>query len=183
MSRARETYVKHLVRSVPGTSGSCRAAIMCSMIPHFTSEGLLLRGTYETSLAEVRAKLGWTSRRRRLMEGVEQALSLMGSCGVERVYFGGTFVTEVDRPHKIQGCYDLRAAATADDLLRLDPVHPPSPWHRQESLERFGAEFYPAALKARGSGHPFLELFRWGLYVPGPERGVLLIELQRAGSE
>jgi hypothetical protein len=117
------------------------------------------------------------------MEGIEEALSLMDSCGVERVYLGGAFVTEVDRPRKVQGCYNLRAAATAEDLLRLDPVYPPSPWHRQESLERFGAEFYPAAIKVRGSGQPFLELFRWGLDVPGPERGVLLIELRGGGPD
>jgi hypothetical protein len=153
------------------------------MFPDFTYEGMLPPGMHEANLDEIRARLGWTGRRRRLVGGLEEALSLMGSCGIERVYLGGVFVTDEDRPRKVQGCYDLRADATADDLLRLDPLYPPSPWHRQESLERFGAEFYPAATKALRFGQPFLELFRRGWDVPGPERGVLLIELRGGGPD
>jgi hypothetical protein len=44
------------------------------MIPQFTDEGLLPPGAYETDLEELEEKIGWSRKRRELLEGLEEAL-------------------------------------------------------------------------------------------------------------
>jgi hypothetical protein len=69
------------------------------MIPRFTDEGLLPPGIHETDLEELREKMGWSRKRQELLEGLEEALELMASCGVVRVYLDGSFATDKDCPN------------------------------------------------------------------------------------
>jgi hypothetical protein len=145
------------------------------MIPRFTNEGLLPPGVHETDVGELREKIGWGRKRQGLLEGLEEALELMASCGVTRVYLDGSFVTDKDRPNDIDGCYDLAEDVTAEDLERLAPIFPPSPSNRAEAKRRFGVDFFPAAATELGSGQPFLRFFQTDR--EGRERGVLSVEL------
>ena len=54
------------------------------MIPGFTEEGLLPPGVHETDLEELEEKMGWSRKRRELLEGLEEALELMAVGGVVR---------------------------------------------------------------------------------------------------
>lgn len=146
------------------------------MIPGFTDEGLLTPGVHETDLEELKEKMGWSRKRRELLEGLEEALALMASCGVARVYLDGSFVTDKDRPNDVDGCYDLSEDVTVEDLRRLAPVFPPSPSNRAEAKRRFGVDFFPAAATELGSGQPFLRFFQTDR--EGRERGVLSVELR-----
>lgn len=151
---------------------------MTRMIPQFTDEGLLPPGVHETGLEELGEKMGWSRKRRDLLGGLEEALELMAACGVVRVYLDGSFVTDKDRPNDIDGCYDLVEDVTAEDLRRLAPIFPPSPFNRAEAKRRFGLDFFPAAATELGSGQPFLRFFQTDR--EGRERGVLAVELQEA---
>jgi hypothetical protein len=144
------------------------------MIPQFTDEGLLPPGVHETNLEELKEKMGWSRKRRELLEGLEEALELMASCGVVRVYLDGSFVTDKDRPNDVEGCYDLAEDVGAEDLGRLAPIFPPSPTNRAEAKRRFGVDYFPAAATELGSGQPFLRFFQ--TYREGRERGVLSLE-------
>jgi hypothetical protein len=146
------------------------------MVPQFTDEGLLLPGIHETDLEELGEKMGWSRKRSELLEGLEKALELMASCGVERVYLDGSFVTDKDRPNDIDGCYDLAGDVTAEDVRRLAPIFPPNPSNRAEAKRRFGVDLFPAAATELGSGQPFLRFFQTDR--EGRERGVLSVELQ-----
>jgi hypothetical protein len=146
------------------------------MIPQFTEEGLLPPGVHETDLEELKEKMRWSHKRRELLEGLEEALELMMSCGVVRAYLDGSFVTDKDRPNDIDGCYDLAEDVTSEDLKRLAPIFPPSPSNRTEAKRRFGVDLFPAAATALGSGQPFLRFFQTDR--EGRERGVLSVELQ-----
>jgi hypothetical protein len=146
------------------------------MIPSFTDEGLLPPGVHQTGLEELKEKMGWSRKRRELLEGLEEALELMASYGVVRAYLDGSFVTDKDRPNDIDGCYDLTEDVTAEDLKRLAPIFPPSPFSRAEAKRRFGVDFFPAAATELGSGQPFLRFFQTDR--EGRERGVLSVELQ-----
>jgi hypothetical protein len=147
------------------------------VIPDFTDAGALPPGEWQTNLDEIEEKLAWSGRRRELLAGLRKALSLMGSCGVERVYLDGSFVTDKDRPGDIDGCYDLAADATEEDLRRLEPIWPPNPWNRAEAKDRFGVDFFPAATEELGSGMPFKRFFKRDR--EGRERGVLVVELPK----
>ncbi len=72
------------------------------MIPQFTEDGLLPPGVHETDLEELREKMGWSRKRQGLLEGLEEALELMASCGVARVYLDGSFATDKDRPNDFE---------------------------------------------------------------------------------
>lgn len=146
------------------------------MIPQFTDEGLLSPGVHQTGLEELKEKMGWSRKRRELLEGLEEALELMASCGVVSAYLDGSFVTDKDRPNDIDGCYDLTEDVTAKDLKRLAPIFPPSPSNRAEAKGRFGVDFFPAAATELGSGQPFLRFFQADR--EGRERGVLSVELR-----
>jgi hypothetical protein len=142
----------------------------------FTEVGLLPPGVHEADLEELREKMGWSRKRQGLLEGLEEALELMVSCGVVRVYLDGSFVTDKDRPNDIDGCYDLAEDVTAEALGRLAPIFPPNPSNRAEAKRRFGVDFFPAAATELGSGQPFLRFFQTDH--EGRERGVLSVELR-----
>jgi hypothetical protein len=146
------------------------------MILQFTDEGLLPSGVHETDLEELKEKMGWNRKRRELLEGLEEVLELMASCGVVRVYLDGSFVTGKDRPNDIDGCYDLAEDVTAEDLGRLAPIFPPNPEGRAEAKRRFGVDLFPSAATELGSGQPFLRFFQTDR--EGCERGVLSVELR-----
>jgi hypothetical protein len=146
------------------------------MIPQFTDEGLLSPGVYETDLEELKEKMGWSRKRRELLEGLEEALELMASCGVVRVYLDGSFVTEKDLPNDVDGSYDLAEGVSAEDLGRLAPIFPPNPSNRTEAKRRFGVDFFPTAATELGSGQPFLRFFQTDR--EGHKRGVLSVELR-----
>jgi hypothetical protein len=146
------------------------------MIPRFTEEGLLPPGVHETGIDELREKMAWSRKRRELLEGLEEALELMASCGVVRAYLDGSFVTDKDRPNDIDGCFDLEEDAAAEDLGRLAPIFPPGISNRVEAKRRFGVDFFPAASTELGSGQPFLRFFQTDR--EGRERGVLSVELR-----
>lgn len=144
------------------------------MIPRFTDEGLLPPGVHETDLKELKETMGWSRKRRELLEGLEEVLELMASCGVVRVYLDGSFVTDKDRPNDVDGCYDLAEDVTAEDLERLAPIFPPNPEGRAEAKRRFGVDLFPAAATELGSGQPFLRFFQTDR--EGRERGVLSVD-------
>lgn len=146
------------------------------MVPDFTEEGLLPSGIHKATLKEIQEKLGWSGRRRRLLEGLERALDLMAACSVQRVYVDGSFVTDKDRPNDIDGCYDpAEGAEGVERLRRMHPIWPPNLWNRAEAKEMFGVDFFPAATTEFGSGQPFLRFFQKDR--EGRERGVLMVEL------
>jgi hypothetical protein len=146
------------------------------MIPGFTDEGLLPPGVHETGLEELKQKMGWSRKRQGLLEGLEEVLEMMASSGVARAYLDGSFVTDKDRPNDIDGCYDLAEDVSAEDLVRLAPIFPPSASSRAEARRRFGVDYFPAAATELGSGQPFLRFFQTDR--EGRERGVLSVELQ-----
>jgi hypothetical protein len=114
--------------------------------------------------------------REALLEGLKEALELMASCGVTRVYLDGSFVTDKDRPNDIDGCYDLAGDVSAEDLGGLAPIFPPSPSNRAGAKRRFGVDFFPAAATELGSGQPFLRFFQTDR--EGRERGVLSVDVR-----
>jgi hypothetical protein len=142
------------------------------MIPAFTYNGLLPPGIHRASVGELRDKLGWSKQRRELIGGLEKVLELMGSCGVERVYLDGSFVTDKDRSGDIDGCYDVPRGA---NLGAMYPIWPFTWPNRLASKDRFGTEMFPAGAPATASGEPFLSFFQKDRQ--GRRRGVLLIEL------
>lgn len=63
---------------------------------------LLPPGVHGTDSEELKEKMGWSRKRRELLKGLEEALELIATCGVARVYLDGSFVTDKDRPNDFE---------------------------------------------------------------------------------
>jgi hypothetical protein len=141
------------------------------MIPPLR-EGRLPPGIHRATLQGLRNRLGWGRKRKELLDGLERALRIMESCGVERVYIDGGFVTDKPRPKDIDVCYDAPEHA---DFAAMYPIYPTNSHTRSITINDFGAEFFPSDMVEGASGQPFLDFFRTDK--AGRPRGVILIEL------
>lgn len=100
-------------------------------------------------------RFGWTERRRRLLDGLAEALELLAEAGCSRVWLNGSFVTAKDEPGDFDACWDTDHV----DLDALDPVLLDLSNHRAAQRERFGGELFPNVIETL-SGLSFSEFFQ-----------------------
>jgi hypothetical protein len=125
------------------------------VLPPFDAEGRLPDDEYEASWEEVVERFGWNSHRRRLLDGLANALALLAAAGCGRVWLNGSFVTAKDEPADFDACWDLNGV----DLDALDPVLLDLSGRRAAQKARFGGELLPNVVEA-GSGLNLAEFFR-----------------------
>ncbi|NJM75750.1 MAG: hypothetical protein HC852_08190 [Acaryochloridaceae cyanobacterium RU_4_10] len=87
-------------------------------IPPFDGRGYLPPGIYESNEAEFNRRFGFTPHRQRLLSGLQFALAELKQSGCDRVYIGGSFVTNKECPNDIDGCFE---GVSIDENL-LDPI-------------------------------------------------------------
>ena len=78
---------------------------MNESIPLFDERGYLPPGVYETDKAEFARRFGFNSYRQQLLSGLNSALISLKQAGCDRVYIGGSFVTDKEEPGDIDGCF------------------------------------------------------------------------------
>lgn len=100
-------------------------------------------------------RFGWTERRRGLLDGLAEALELLGEAGCRRVWLNGSFVTAKDEPGDFDACWD----SDGIDLDALDPVLLDLSDHRAAQKARFGGELFPNVIETQ-SGLSFAEFFQ-----------------------
>jgi hypothetical protein len=103
-------------------------------IPPFDERGYLPPGVYETDEAEFNRRFGFNSYRRKLLSGLHEALVGLKQAGCDRVYIGGSFVTDKQEPGDIDGCFE---GIWIDENL-IDPMFLDSDLEAQKA--RFGVE-------------------------------------------
>ena len=107
-------------------------------IPPFDpTTGLLPPGEHNADWAEIRDRLGWNVRRRRLLDGLRECLEVLGEAGCTRVWVNGSFVTARKRrfggeffPNIVEGGSGKRFAAffqtdrdgTTKGIVVIDPT-------------------------------------------------------------
>ncbi len=100
-------------------------------------------------------RFGWTERRRRLLDGLADAIELLAEAGCRRIWLNGSFVTAKDEPGDFDACWDSDGV----DLDSLDSVLLDLSNQRAAQKARFGGEFLPNVIEAR-SGLSFSEFFQ-----------------------
>ena len=100
-------------------------------------------------------RFGWTERRRRLLDGLAEAIELFAEAGCRQIWLNGSFVTAKDEPGDFDACWD----ADAVDLDTLDPVLLDLSNHRAAQKARFGGELFPNVIETQ-SGLSFAEFFQ-----------------------
>jgi hypothetical protein len=117
--------------------------------------GRLPDGEYQVDWQEVVERFGWNPRRRQLLDGLAEAIELLGAARCRRVWLNGSFVTTKDEPGDFDACWDPAGV----DLDVLDPVLTDFSAGRAAQKARFGGELLPNVTEA-GSGLTFSEFFR-----------------------
>lgn len=126
------------------------------MLPPFDpATGRLPDGEYEIDWQELVETFGWNTRRRQLLDGLAEAIELLGAAGCRRLWLNGSFVTAKEEPADFDACWDPDGV----DLDALDPIFLDFAEGRAAQKSRFGGELLPNVTEA-GSGLSFSEFFR-----------------------
>jgi hypothetical protein len=94
------------------------------VLPPFGPQtGRLPEGEHPVSWEELVDRFGWTPRRRRLLDGLAEAVELLAAAGCTRLWLNGSFVTAKDDPADFDACWDPDGV----DLDALDRSFSTSP--------------------------------------------------------
>ena len=133
--------------------------------------GRLPPGEHVASWDEVVERFGWTERRRRLLDGLAEAIELLAEAGCRKIWLNGSFVTAKDEPGDFDAVWDPDGV----DTSRLDPIFFDLADQRRQQKQRFGGELFPDWIES-GSGLRFAEFFQRDRN--GTPKGIIVIHLQ-----
>jgi hypothetical protein len=126
------------------------------VLPAFDPKsGRLPPGEHVAEWEEVVERFGWTERRRRLLDGLAEAIELLAAAGCRTVWLNGSFVTAKDEPGDFDACWDTDGV----DLDALDPTLLDLSDRRAAQKTRFGGELFPNVIETQ-SGLSFAEFFQ-----------------------
>ena len=126
------------------------------MLPAFDPDtGRLPPGEHVASWDQVVDRFGWTERRRRLLDGLAEAIELLAEAGCRQIWSNRSFVTAKDEPGDFDACWDTDGV----DLDSLDEVLLDLSDHRAAQKARFGGELFPNVIEAQ-SRLSFSEFFQ-----------------------
>jgi hypothetical protein len=123
------------------------------VIPGFDSSGKLPPGIHAATWRQIVERLGSTSRRKTLLNGLREALALLKGAGCRLVYLDGSFVASKPEPGDFDACWRIGGVA----VDKLDPVFLDFSNSRARQKGRFGGEFFPAELPEGATGKTFLD--------------------------
>lgn len=109
--------------------------LMNESIPPFDDLGYIPSGIYETDEAEFSRRSGFNSYREQLLIGLKAALVSLKQAGCNRVYIGGSFITNKAEPGDIDGCFE---GLYIDESV-IDPIFIDSNLDAQKA--KYGVEF------------------------------------------
>lgn len=126
------------------------------MLPPFDPDtGRLPGGEHECDWDDVVARLGWTARRRQLLDGLAEAIEFLAEAGCRRLWLDGSFVTAKDEPADFDACWDTEGV----DADALHPVLLDLSKGRAAQKARFGGELLPNVVEV-ASGLVFKDFFQ-----------------------
>ena len=126
------------------------------MLPPFDPDtGRLPEDEHVATWEEVLDRLGGNQGRRRLLDGLAEAIGLLAEAGCRQIWLNGSFVTAKDEPGDFDACWDTNGV----DLDLLDPVLLDLSNARAAQKARFGGELFPNVVES-GSGLVFAEFFK-----------------------
>lgn len=148
-------------------------------IPMLNMQGELPVGIHLASINEIEIAFGQTTeRRKKLMLGLKLALENLKSAGVRIVFIDGSFTSQKEDPHDIDGCWSAEGDI---NLSTLDPLF----WDfdgpdefkkaRNEAHLKYGIDFFIAEWEEAQSGKPFPEFFQ--VSRNGERKGIVKIDL------
>lgn len=116
------------------------------MIPEFNEDGCLPPGIYEASFEEVKARFGFSGKRKKLLQGMADLLNQCRMLHCDILYVDGSFVTAKLSPGDYDACWDTTAENREEVLNNV--LHSLLESDSKTQKEYFGGEIYSAFSKA-----------------------------------
>lgn len=143
------------------------------MIPDFdASTGNLPPGEHPAMWQEMLDRYGYTPWRRRLLQGLLDALRRLRVAGCTRAYIDGSFVTAKERPSDFDACWEAQGVdfdLVDDRLLTFDKG-------RATQKAAFFGELFIADSRADPQGTLFLDFFQTDR--DDRRKGIIVIDLK-----
>jgi hypothetical protein len=117
-------------------------------------------------------RFGWNAWRRRLLDGLAEAVELLAEAGCRRVWLNGSFVTAKQKPGDFDACWDLDGV----DLDVLDPIFFDLSGGRAAQKARFGGELLPNVIET-ASGLEFADFFQNER--DGTRKGIVVLNIEK----
>ena len=141
------------------------------MIPDFDLTGNLPPGVYWASWNDVVGKFGVNPWRKRLLDGLFEALTNLKMAGCRTVYLDGSFVSNKIIPNDYDACWE----ETGVNPQLLDPVLLTFDPGRATQKAKYMGEFFPASIPVNPDGMSFIEFFQIDK-VSGNPKGILALD-------
>ena len=143
------------------------------MIPDFdASTGNLPPGEHSATWQEMLDRYGYTPWRRRLLQGLLDALRHLRVSGCTRAFIDGSFVTAKERPSDFDACWEAQGVdfdLLDDRLLTFDKG-------RATQKAAFFGELFISDSRADPQGTLFLDFFQTDR--DGRRKGIIVIDLK-----
>lgn len=128
------------------------------MIPDFDEFGYLPPGIHDAAWDELVTRYGLTAHRKKLLDGMLDALQQLRAVGCQRAFIDGSFITTKKVPGDFDACWDSDGVdfdAIPDHLLITDESV------RTLQKKMFGGELYIADSGADEWGTLFVDFFQY----------------------
>lgn len=143
------------------------------MIPSFNADGNLPPGIHWAEWPEIVSRFGTNTHRKRLLEGLYNALIALKQAGCTTAFIDGSFVTKKDYPQDFDACWNL---SDVDPTL-LDPVLLDFSQGRAAQKNKYFGELFPAHIFIGNNQPTFLEFFQTDKNT-GRRKGIIAISLE-----
>lgn len=142
------------------------------MIPDFEATSLLPAGIHHADWAEFVVRFGNSSRRKWLLAGLLDALTMLRTAGCQEVYIDGSFVTAKTDPEDYDALWDAAGVKAA----MLDGVLLDFTAGRLKQKVKYRGELFPVQAVEDKLGITFLEFFQI-CKTSGSPKGIIRLEL------
>lgn len=125
----------------------------------YQSNGCLVPGIQEMDWQSFVDEFGFNDHRKKLITGLELALSHLKACGCKAVYIDGSFVSRKEKPADYDVCYDISGMSMAYLKARYPKLVDFSKGRINQKIN-YGGEFFPATELASPPKEIYLDFFQ-----------------------
>ncbi len=112
------------------------------MIPPFDEKGNLPQGIHWAEWTEFKARFGINFSRRRLIQGLELAMTELKKAGCQTIYINGSFVTDKPIPNDFDACWEREGVDI--DYLRENAPYLLRFFDSRMQKAKYKGEIYPS---------------------------------------
>lgn len=147
------------------------------MIPDFDDNGNLPPGVHFCEWEEFQEKFGTNLTRRRMIDGLELAMTQLKLAGCPTIFIDGSFVTSKQRPGDFDACWEDNGV----DINYLESIAPTLfnfALRRAEQKTKYKGEIFPSNYPANDYSTTYIDFFQFDTRT-NTRKGIIAVDLQR----